>query len=85
MKPTLAAFRSRSRIPGDPERLQAATRQFDKILLKRRDAECIADREVGRFAIGAIRANPKFPVFLVKCAFDSVLIEIGAIETSEHR
>src|SRR5262245_18476288 len=51
MEPALAARLTRTRVPGDRQRLQAAARQLDQILLQRPDAKRVLDLEVGELAV----------------------------------
>ena len=54
MEPALPALVLRARVPRNAERLKPAFRQFDQILLQRRDAERVADFEVCELAVRAV-------------------------------
>jgi hypothetical protein len=73
-----------SGIPGDGEALKAATRELDEILLERRDAERIADLEVGRLAGGSLRVDEELAVSLEKPRRHAAVVHADVVEISAH-
>ena len=62
VEPALPALLLRPRVPGDAERLQAAVREGDQVLLQRVDAERVADLEVGELAVGPVGVDEELAV-----------------------
>ena len=57
VEPPLPARGLRARVPRDAERLQAAARKLDQVLLQGRHAEGVPDLVVGELAVGAVGVN----------------------------
>ena len=85
MQPALTAGGPLAGIPRDRQRLHAAARLFDQVLLQRVDAERVLDLEVGKCAVGAIRADPVAAVALKEPGHDVVVAELGAVEPAFDR
>ena len=62
MKPALAALVLRTAVPGDRQRLQAAVREFDQILLQRINAEGVFDLEARKLAVGTVGLDEELVV-----------------------
>ncbi len=85
VKPALAALRLRTRIPGDAERLLAAARKVDQVLLQRVDAEGVADLEVGSLAVGPVGVDHEPAVAAEERRGRAGVGELRVVEVSEHR
>ena len=85
MEPALPALRLRTRVPGDAERLQAAARELDQVLLQRRDAERVVDRVVGELAVGTVGADEELAVAPGKDRRGPRVRELCVIEIAQHR
>jgi hypothetical protein len=62
VKPPLAARPRGPAVPGDLERLGAAARKSDEVLLERRDAERVRDVEVTERAVRPVGARQELPL-----------------------
>src|SRR5262249_29006267 len=85
MEPTLSALVFRPAIPGDRERLQAAIREFDEILLQRIDAEGVFHLERGELAVGAVGLDEEFPALAEEAGMHAVIIKACVGEIAQHR
>ena len=84
MKPALAVLALRAGVPGDRERLQAALRQLDEILLKRLDAEGVLHLEVGELAVRPVGADEVLAVALEEARRHAGVVEARVVEVAEH-
>ena len=84
MKPTLPPFGLRSTVPGNTERLIAASGKFDQILLQGFHTKRISNRVIRQFTVRAIGTHHKFAVSLKESRFDIVMFEFSVVEIAEH-
>jgi hypothetical protein len=54
IEPSLATVFARATVPGDPECLEAATRQLNQVLLQRIDAKRVFDFVVVHYSVGPV-------------------------------
>ena len=66
MEPALAPVAFGARVPGDAKRLQVPLRHLDQVLLQGKDAEGVADLEVGELPVGGIGADPELVTLFCK-------------------
>jgi hypothetical protein len=85
VEPALATLVLRPCVPGEGQRLDAASVEFDQVLLQGIDAEGMGHLEVGKLAVGAVRAHHELAVAAEELARDAVLAETHAGEVAEHR
>src|SRR6516165_7672649 len=85
VEPALAALRFRAAIPGDRERLQAAVREFDQVLLQRIDAEGVFHLERGELAVGSVGLDEEFPLLAEEAGVHAVIVETRLVEIAEYR
>ena len=57
MEPAMPALRLRPRVPGDAQRLHAAARKLDQVLLQRPHPERVLDLVVGELAVRPVRVG----------------------------
>lgn len=84
VEPALAALFFRARVPSDAERLQAATREFDQVLLQWSETKGVFDFKVGELAVRAIGINKEFIVAGEKVRRHAVVTETYIIEIAQH-
>src|SRR5262249_2296996 len=80
MKPALAAVRARPRVPRDAQRLEPAIREFDEVLLQRRDSERVLDLVVAKAAVGTVGAHHESAVAAREDRGDTRVGEPSVIE-----
>ena len=85
IEPALAAFFERSRVPRQPERLEAAAAEVDEILLQRVDAESIFYFEIAGPAVRSFGVNEEAIVLFRENGSHAVLLESRAVEAAERR
>ena len=83
VEPALAALVLRPAVPGDAQRLHPAVGKGDQVLLQRRDAEGVADLEVGELAVRAVGIDQELAVAPEEPRGDVAVGEGGAIEVAE--
>ena len=84
-KPALTALCLRTAVPGDAERLIAATRKGDQILLKRKDAEGVGDFIIMRRAVRPLGPHHEFIAIARKNRGDAVMGERCVGEITKDR
>ena len=85
VEPALAALVLRPAVPGDRQRLQAAIRELDQVLLQRIDAEGVFDLERGELAVGAVGLDEELAVLAEKAGAHAVVVEARIVEVAQHR
>src|SRR5262249_39852440 len=75
----------RAAVPGDRERLQAAVREFDQVLLQRIEAEGVFYLERGELAVGSVGLDEEFPLLAEEAGVHAVIVETRLVEIAEHR
>ena len=83
-EPALPALRLRPRVPRHRKRLQPAAGQFDQVLLERLEAEGVADLEVGKRAVWAIRSGDEPAVASEEGRGHAVAHMTGHVEVAQH-
>jgi hypothetical protein len=84
-KPALATLLLRTAVPGDPERLIAAARKGDQILLERSDAEGVGDFIVVRRPVRTLGPHHELVATAGECGRQSVMGQRGIGEIAENR
>ena len=84
MKPALAAFVLRPRVPGDRQRLQAPVGEFDQILLQRIDAEGVLRLERRQLAVRPVRLDHELAVLPEEPRLHAEMLEPRIVEIAEH-
>ena len=85
MKPALTALILRPAVPGDRQRLHAAIRKLDEILLQRIEAECVFDLEHGGLAVGAVGFDEELSILAKEARTYAEIVEGRVLEIAEHR
>ena len=84
MKPPLPAFGLGPRIPGIGQHLQPPIGEFDEILLKGVNPECIFDGELGFLPVLALRGDKEASVLAGEARLGAEMRGLGAVEVAEH-
>ena len=84
VEPTLSALRAGSRVPGDAERLDAAVRELDQVLLQGRRAERVTDLEIGELPVRAVGVDEVLPAAPEERRGHTRVSELRVGEVSEH-
>ena len=85
VEPALTACLLRSAIPRDRQGLQSAIGEFDQVLLKRIEPECVLDLESGELAVGAVGLDQKFVVLAKEARAHTVVVEGHIGEIAQNR
>src|SRR3954447_5770147 len=85
VEPALAAVVLRSAVPGDRQRLQAAVRERDQVLLQRLDAEGVFHLERGELSIGSVGLDEEPAVLAEKAGWHAVVLKARIVEVAQHR
>ena len=85
VEPALAARFLRPAVPGDRQRLQAAVRKLDQVLLERIEAKRVLDLERGELAVGSVGFDQKLAVLAKEARAHAVVVEGHIGEIAEHR
>ena len=84
-KPALPTLLLRTAVPGDPERLIAAARKGDQILLERRDAEGVGDFVIVWRAVWPLCPHHELFAIAGKSRCNAVMGQRYAVEIAEDR
>ncbi len=84
VEPALSALRLRARVPGDGQRLLAAARKLDQVLLQRAHAERVGDLVVGELPVRAVGVDEVPAVAAEEGRRDPGVGELGIGEIAEH-
>ena len=85
MEPALAALRLRARVPGNAERLHAAARKLDQVLLQRAHPEGVLDLVVGELAVRPVRVDEELAVAAREGRRGARIGEFRVGEIAQHR
>jgi hypothetical protein len=83
VEPPLAAFFPGPGVPADAQCLVAPARELDQVLLKRRDAEGVADGIVMQLAVRAVRAHEEPAVPLEEGGGHAAMREGRVVEVAQ--
>ncbi len=83
MEPALPAGRFRTAIPGQAERLDAAAREGDQILLQRIDAERVGNLIVLQFTVRTIGSDEVLAVLARECGGHAEMRDAPIVEIAE--
>ena len=75
VEPALPAFVGRPAVPGDRQRLQAAVRKLDQVLLQRIEAEGVLHLEDGQLAVRAVGLDEKLSVLAKEARTHARMVE----------
>jgi hypothetical protein len=84
MEPFLSAVLTQPVVPCDAESLKAAVREFDEILLKRKNAESVFYFVIVELTVGSVGAYNKSAVPIIELGFETVIIELFIAEVPEN-
>ncbi len=84
VKPALAAFGLRARVPRDRQRLHPAIRQFDEVLLQRRHAERVPNLKVPKRPVRRVGADDELAIAFEERGCDRPVREACGVEISEY-
>ena len=84
VEPALPAFLRRARVPHHVQRLIAAAREGDEVLLERVHAEGVRDLVVVHRAVGAVRVDEELAVARGEGARDAEVRVLRALEIPQH-
>lgn len=85
VKPALAAFVARSRIPGSRQDLQTAVRKLNEILLQWRYPVNVPDFEVLLFTVRIVCADPVLAVTAKESACYVEVLEFATVKIAQDR
>ena len=85
MEPALAALLFRAAVPRNRQRLNAAVRKLDEILLQRLQPESVFHFEGLELAVGAVGLDEELAVLAEEAGLHAEIVELRVIEVAEDR
>ncbi len=84
VEPALAALLLRAAVPSDGQRLHAAVRKLDEILLQGLEPERVLHLERTELAVRAVGLDEELAVLFEEAGLGAVIVEARVVEIAEH-